>query len=122
MAMLMFDAEGEQKLPEPTTAECGAIRLHNWIERARSSGETTSMKTDLAEATAEMGTVSEVREIERAIPRVRYATDICLTKMSLGVKFIAAKLTCETYAEVQACDTTYDGWFQRLGATHTKTV
>ena len=65
-----------------------------------------------------MGKVSEVREIERAIPRVRYATDICLTKMSLGVKYIAAELKCETYAEKQACDTTYDCWYQRLRATN----
>ena len=87
------------------------------MERAPSAGEKTSIKTDLAEATAEMGKVSEVSEIERAIPRVRYATDICLTKMSLGVKYIAAKLTCETYAEIQACDTTYDGWHERLRAS-----
>ena len=64
-----------------------------------------------------MGKVSEVREIERAIPRVRYATDICLTKMSLGVKYIAAKLTSETSEGIQACDTTYDDWYQRLRAT-----
>ena len=113
----MFDTEGERRLPEPTTAECEAIRLHNWIERARSSGETTSKNTDLAEATAEMGKVSEVHEVERVIPRVRYAADICLTKMSLGVKYIATKLTSETYAEIQACDTTNDGWCQRLRAT-----
>ena len=117
MVLLMFDAEGERRLPEPTTAECEAIRLHNRTERARSSGEKTSIKTDLAEATAEMGKVSEGREIERAIPRVRYFTDICLTKMSLGTKYIAAKLTCETYAEIQACDTTCDGWYQRLRAS-----
>ena len=63
-----------------------------------------------------MGKVSDICEVERTIPRVRFATDICLTKMSLGVKFIAAKLTCETYAEFQACNTTYDGWYQRLQA------
>ena len=95
MAILMFDTEGERRLPEPTTAECEAIRLHNWMER----GNKTSIKTDLAELTAQMGKVSEVREVERAIPRVKFATDICLTKMSLVMKYIAAKLTCETYAE-----------------------
>ena len=36
--------------------------------------------------------------------------------MSLGVKYIAAKLTCETYAEIQACNTTHDGWYERLRA------
>ena len=34
MALLMFDEQGEQRLPEPTTAECEAIRIHNWVERA----------------------------------------------------------------------------------------
>ena len=112
----MFNAEGARRLPEPTIAECEAIRLHNWRERARSSGKKTSIKTDVAEATAEMGKVKDTREVERAIPRVRYATDICLTKLSLCVKYIAAKLTCETYAEIQACNTTYDGWFERWRA------
>ena len=64
-----------------------------------------------------MGKVSEVREIERATPRVRFDTDICLTKMSRGVKYIAANPTCETYAEIEACDTTYDGGYQRLRAS-----
>ena len=64
-----------------------------------------------------MGKVSEVREIDRATSRVRYATDICQTKMSLGVKYIAANPTCETYADIQACGTTYDGWDQRLRAS-----
>ena len=63
------------------------------MERARSSGKKTSIRTDQAKATAEMGKVTDTREIEQAIPRVRYATDICLTKMSLGLKYIAAKLT-----------------------------
>ena len=116
MALLMFSAEAERRLPELTIAECEAIRLHNWKERARSSGKKTSIKTDLAEATAEMGKVTDTREIGRAIQRVRYSTDICLTKMSLGVKYIVAKLTWETYEEIQACDTTYDGWDERLRA------
>ena len=29
MALLMFDEQGEQRLPEPTTAECEAIRVQN---------------------------------------------------------------------------------------------
>ena len=98
------------------------------MPNARQSGFTTGWsvraplarkrqkKTDLVEATAEMGKVEDTREVERAIPRVRYATDFCLTKMSLGVKYIAAKLTCETYAEIQACNTTHDGWYERLRA------
>ena len=116
IALLMFNAERERRLPEPTIAECEAIRVHNWMKSARSSGKKTSIKTGLAEATAEMGKVTDTREIERAIPRVRYATDICLTKMSLGVKYIAAELTCETYAEIQASDTTYDGCHEGLRA------
>ena len=88
------------------------------MERARSSGEKTSTKLIWPkQATAEMGKVSEIHETERTIPSVRYATDICLTKMSLGVKYIAVTLTCETYAEIQACDATYDGWYQRLRAS-----
>ena len=59
MALLMFNAEGERILPEPTNAECETIRLHNWMERARSSGKKTSIKTDLVEATAEMGKVED---------------------------------------------------------------
>ena len=47
-------------------------------------------------------------------PNGRYQEYICLTKLSLGVKYIAAKLTCETYAEIQACSTTYDSWYQKL--------
>ena len=106
MALLMFNAEAERRLSEPSTAECEGIRLHNWIERERSYGEKTPIKTELTEATAQMGKVSENREGERAIPRVRFATDICLTEMSFGVKYIAARLTYETYAEIQARDTT----------------
>ena len=48
---------------------------------------------------------------------MRHATDICLTKMSLGVKYITARRTCETYAKILACDTTYDSWYQRLRAS-----
>ena len=57
----LIPKENERRLPEPSTAECEAIRLHNWMERARSSGEKTSIKIDLAEVTAQMGEVSEVR-------------------------------------------------------------
>ena len=116
MALLMVNAEGERRIPEPTNAECEAIRLHNRMERARSSGKKTSIKTDLAEATAEMGKVKDTRGVERAIPRVRCATDICLTKMSSCEKYIAAKITCEIYAYIQACNTTYDDWYERLRA------
>ena len=87
---------GERRLPEPTVSECETIRLHNWMERAPSSTKKTSVKTDLAETTAEMGKVTDTRELERAIPKSRYTTDIGLTKMSLGVKYIAAKLTGQT--------------------------
>ena len=114
MAILMFDNEGKRRLPKPTTAECEANRLHNWMDCVRSSGEKTSIKTNLSEVTAQTGKVSEVREVVRAIPTVKFATDVCLTKMSLGMTYIAAKLTCETYAEIQACNITYDGWYQRL--------
>ena len=55
------------------------------MDRARSFGEKKSIKTDFAEVSAQMGKVSEIREVERAIPRVPFATDICLTKMSLGM-------------------------------------
>ena len=51
----MFNTEGERTFPEPTIAECDAVRHYNRMERARSSGEKTSIITDLAEATAEMG-------------------------------------------------------------------
>ena len=49
MARLMFDAEGERRLPASSTAECEAIRLNIWIERARPSGEKTSIKIELTE-------------------------------------------------------------------------
>ena len=55
MAVLMFNEEGERRLPEPTKSECEAILMHNWMERARSSGGKTSIKDDLAEVTAAMG-------------------------------------------------------------------
>ena len=41
MALLMFNDEGERRLPEPSEAECEAIRVHDWMERARSSGAKT---------------------------------------------------------------------------------
>ena len=59
MALLMFDAAGERRLPEPSTTECEAIKLHNWIECARSSGRKTSIKTELTEATAQRGRYPE---------------------------------------------------------------
>ena len=113
----MFRATGDRRVPEPLTAECEAIRIHNWMERARSIGEKTSIKTDLREVTAQMEKVSGIRQVERAIQRVRFALDICLMKISLGVKCIAAKLTCETYAEIQVGNTTYDSWYHRLRTT-----
>ena len=122
MALLMFDAEGEKRLPQSSTAECETIRLYNWMERMRSSGEKTSIKTELADITAQMGKVPETREVEQSILRVRFATDIYLTKMSLGMKYIAAKLTCETYTDIQACNTTYDSWYQRLRAVKIEDV
>ena len=83
----------------------------------RSSGEKTSLKTDLTETSALMGKVSAEREVERSIPRVQFATDICVTKLSLLMKYIAVILTCDTYAEIQACNTTYIAWYQRLQST-----
>ena len=50
-------------------------------------------------------------------PRIHFAPDISLTKLSLGMKYIAAKLTCETYAEIQAWNTTYGSWYQGLRST-----
>ena len=57
MALLMFNDEGERRLPESSVAEFEAIRVHDWMERARSLGAKTSIKTDLAEVTANMGKV-----------------------------------------------------------------
>ena len=113
----MFDEEGERRIPQPSEAECEAIRVHNWMERARSIGEKTSIKTDLAEVTAMMGKVPNMREVERAIPRVQFAKDVCVDKLSLGTKYIAAKLTSETQAEMQAFSGTYYGWYQRMRTT-----
>ena len=56
-----------------------------------------------------MGKVPNVREVERAIPRVHFAKDVCVDKLSLGMKYIAAKLTSETQAEIQTFSGTYDG-------------
>ena len=43
ISLPMFEDEaGEQRLPEPTTAE--AIRVHNWVERGRSTCEKTSIR------------------------------------------------------------------------------
>ena len=117
MALLMFNDEGERRLPEPSEAECEAIRVHNWMERARSSGAKTSIKTDLAEVTAVMGKVPNEREVERAIPRVQFAQDVTVDQLSVGMKYIAAKLTSETQAEIQALSSTYDAWYQRLQTT-----
>ena len=48
-----------------------------------------------------MGKVADVKKVERAIPRLQFA-DVCVDKLSLGMKYIAAKLTSETHAENQA--------------------
>ena len=117
MALLLFNEEGERRIPEPSEAECEAIRVHNWTERARSTGEKTSIRTDLAEVTTTMGKVSNVREGKRAISRVQFAKNVCIEKLSLGLKYIAAKLTFETQAETQAFSGTYDGWYQRMRTT-----
>ena len=84
MAVLMFNNDGERRLPEPTEAECEAIRINNWMERARSSGAKTSIKTDLAEVTATIGKVPNEREVERAIPRVQFAQDLTIDQLSVG--------------------------------------
>ena len=77
------------------------------MQRARYTGEKTSIKTELAEVITYMVEVSEIRMVERAIPRVQFDTDLCMTKLSLGMKYIAAKLTCEIYPDMQACNSTY---------------
>ena len=117
MAVLMFNNEGERRFPEPTEAECEAIRINNWMERARSSGAKTSIKTDLAEVTATMGKVPNEREVERAIPRVQFAQDLTIDQLSVGMRYITTKLTSETQAEIQALSGTYDAWYQRLQTT-----
>ena len=117
MALLMFNDEGERRLPEPCEAECEAIRVQNWMERARSSGAKTSIKTDLAEVTAIMGKIPNEREVERAIPRVQFAQVVTVVQLSKGMRYIAAKLTSETRAEIQALSSTYDALYQRLQTT-----
>ena len=117
MALLMFNDEGERRLPEPSETECESIRIHNWMEPARSSGAKTSIKTDLAEVTATMGKFPNEREVERAITRVQFAQDVTVDQLSVGMRYIAAKLTSETQAEIQAFSTTYDAWYQRLQTT-----
>ena len=59
-----------------------------------------------------MEKVPDVREVERAFPRVQFAKDVCVSKSSLGMKYIAAKLTSEMHAEIQALNSTYDSWYQ----------
>ena len=117
MAVLMFNNEGERRLPEPTEAECEAIRINNWMERARSSGVKTSIKTDLAEVTATMAKVPNERKVERAIPRVQFAQDLTIDQLSVGMRYITAMLTSETQAEIQAVSGTYDAWYQQLQTT-----
>ena len=84
MALLVFNEEGERRIPQPSEAECEAIRVHNCMEGARSTGEKTSIKTDLAEVTAVMGKVSDIREVERAISRVQFAKDVASTGYRWG--------------------------------------
>ena len=117
MGLLVFNNNGERRVPEHSTAECEAIRLNNWIERARSSGGKTCIKTDLAEVTAIMSKVPSDREVERDIPRVQFAQDLTIDQLSVGMRYIAAKLTSETQAEIQAFSSTYDAWYQRLQTT-----
>ena len=87
------------------------------MERARSSGGKTCIKTDLAEVTAIMSKIPSDREVERAIPRVQFAQDLTIDQLSVGMRYIAAKLTSETQAEIQAFSNTYDAWYQRLQTT-----
>ena len=117
MGLLVFNNNGERRIPEPSTAECEAIRLNNWMERARSSGAKTCIKTDLAEVTAIMSKIPSDREVERAIPRVQFAQDLTIDQLSVGMRYIAAKLTSETQAGIQAFSSTYDAWYQRLQTT-----
>ena len=117
MAVFMFNEKGERRLPEPTKSECEAIRMLNWMERARSSDAKFSMKNDLAEVTAAKGKVPNEREIERAVPRVQFVQDLIIDQLSLGMRYITAKLTSEAQAEIQALSGTYDGWYQQLQTT-----
>ena len=117
MALRVFDEEGKRQIPERSEAEREAIRIHNWMECARSTDEKTSIKTDLAEVTAMMGKVANVREVERAMPRVQFAKVVCVDKLPLGMKYIAANLTSETQAEIEAFSGNYNGWYQRMRTT-----
>ena len=45
MALLLFNGDGERRIPEPSEAECEATRVQNWIRREQSTGEKTSIKT-----------------------------------------------------------------------------
>ena len=51
---------------------------------------------------------------ERIIPRVKIAQDNGLYKLSLGLKYILAKLATRTNDEMITRESTYDGWYQRL--------
>ena len=108
MAFLVFNEVGERRIPEISEAECEAIEVYNWMERARSTIEKTSIKSELAGVTAVMGKVSDVIEVERAILRVHFGKDVCVDRLSLGIKYIAAKLTSETQADIQGFRSTYD--------------
>ena len=80
------------------------------MDRARSTGEKSSITTDLAGVTAIMGKVP-TRELERAICRVQFAKDVGIDRLLLAMKYIAAKLTSETQVDLQAFRGTYDSWY-----------
>ena len=71
-----------RRLPEPSPAECEAIRIHNWMKRAGCIAGKTSKSTELADVTAQMGKMTEIRDGERAIPRV---PEYSSTQTSVGL-------------------------------------
>ena len=85
MGLLMFDEVVETMLPEPSIEECQAVRMQNLIKRTRSDGKKTSIKKHLNQTMTQMAECSNVREAERASPRVEFAQDTGLAKLSLGL-------------------------------------
>ena len=114
MALLMFHENGGRLIPEPSRRECDAVRMHNWIERTRSDEERTSKKKYLTKSMAEVKRCPNEQEVERIIPRVKFAQYTGLSKLSLVLEYILAKLATRTYDEMMTRESTYDGWYQQL--------
>ena len=88
--------------------------MHNWIERKRSDGEKKSIRDDLAATMGEMKKCKSERDVDRVIPRVRFAQNTGLSKLSSGLKYILAKLANKTRDEMMTRETTYAAWYQQL--------